>query len=653
MLFFRSKNAHHDEGSHSNDQQLEVLLDHEYLFLSGTGLDVEPAHLSGRVVLNLSEPTTIRSVSLQFRGKTYLSVPPQDSQSTNNPPSTYVLCKHHWSFLEGRHKHSYTLQAGRHIFPFQLLLGGSLPSSIVTDAFGGAFVSYKLKATVERAGFSLNHNITATAPVYIIRSLSASALEYQQTLEIEHPWADKLLFSIAIPHKAWAAGDDLVALLKVSPLVKGVGVLSITTSVKETTKLYSRAESVTRTVASVTHEIVGGKAVVAKEPVDRKGKMPHFSLHRLGRSTPEPDEGAGPSNSRTSPRSEVARDPAQSEDDIVTALHLQLAPHLTPSHAFSPITVSHVIHWSLLVTNADGHLSELYCTLPIMLMDAQLLHQVQKHTRFARRLLFVGPDDKPQQSEENGELPSYIAHVRDRVANMFITDGNSLRVTNPWIHAGVSPTLVDGEDPKSSGTVTPLQLVSDTNDAYVPDPDHPVFLDWVSAELLISHGVSKMHTDSEPPSGTHTPRDREPAVPPLPPTPSAAAAAAAAPLAADGARIYTHDSPASHERSGIFTASMEPTSALSHPYWLLSHRPDPHAARVSSNDLQKRVREICVPAPQVGSSLLHRAFTEVPDYDVALKGFLGGVPPLTSSIGLPSYEEAERAGSPVRTGSPA
>jgi hypothetical protein len=40
-------------------------------------------------------------------------------------------------------------------------------------------------------------------------------------------------------------------------------------------------------------------------------------------------------------------------------------------------------------------------------------------------------------------------------------------------------------------------------------------------------------------------------------------------------------------------------------------------------------------------SLLHRAFTEVPDYDIASRGFLGGVTPLETMQGLPSYEEAE------------
>lgn len=45
--------------------------------------------------------------------------------------------------------------------------------------------------------------------------------------------------------------------------------------------------------------------------------------------------------------------------------------------------------------------------------------------------------------------------------------------------------------------------------------------------------------------------------------------------------------------------------------------------------------------PVTSHSLLHRAFTEVPDYDIASRGFLGGVTPLETMQGLPSYEEAE------------
>ncbi|KAJ7343241.1 hypothetical protein DFH08DRAFT_872174 [Mycena albidolilacea] len=635
MPFFKSKAAPDEHPRPDHESRIEILLDHEYVFLRGTGVDVEPARISGNIALYLTEPTTIRSVTLQFRGKAYLPVPPQTQHSSNNPPSTYTVCKHNWSFMEGQKKHSYTLKAGRHLFPFQLQVGGSLPCSVITDAFGGASVTYKLRAVAHTGAFS--HNIQAVAPVYLLRSLGPTALEYQQTCDIEHEWRHKLMFSVAIPHSAWAAGDEFVALLKIAPLVKGVGVLTVTTSLRETTKVFGRANPVTRTVASVTHEIIGGKAVEMREAVDTKGKHPQFSLSLLHRSATPSTPEAGPSSSSVS-SSQPPSDPTQSEDDVVTSLPMHIPHYLTPSHPLDPIQVTHLIHWSVIVTNVDGHLSELFCTLPVTLLDSQLLSEARAYTKLARQLLVGGPDVPSNSASDTNELPSYVAHVRDRVANMFLPEGQTLRVTNPWIRMGTSPTL--GDRRQSHDNATPLEVFSDTNDPYIPDPAHPVFLNWVNAELLISHGASKIpkpepSTDdassSADHSGTHTPDSDHP---PTPPTPSGS-----------GFTTYTHTSTASRALPQLLVATMEPASALTHPHWLTS-RPDPKDPRTSSVDIQRRVKEISVPSPPPDSELLHRAFVEAPGYEIALRGFLGGVPPLSSMQGLPSYDEASRSGTP-------
>ncbi|KAF7370893.1 Arrestin-C domain-containing protein [Mycena sanguinolenta] len=647
MPFFKSKTAFTEEHSSSRSNQeshMEILLDHEYVFLRGTGADVEPARISGNVALYLTESTTIRSITLQFRGKAHLPVPPQEQHSSANPPSTYILCKHNWSFLEGQKKHSYTLKAGRHLFPFQLQVGGSLPRSVITDAFGGASVTYKLRAVAQRTG-TFSHNIQAVAPVYLVRSLGSTALEYQQTSAIDHTWEQKLMFSVEIPHSAWAAGDEFVSLMKIAPLVKGVGVLTVTTSLRETTKVFGLSNTVTRTVASVTHEIIGGRAVEMKELVDTKGKQPQFSLPLSQRSaTPSGPSGSGGSgsnsNSIISNSPQPPTDPAQSEDDVIVSLPMRIPQHLAPSHPLDPIKITHQIRWSVIVTNADGHLSELFCSLPVILLDSQLLSEARAHTRLARQLLIGGPEVSTNSAPDTNELPSYVAHVRDRVANMFLPEGQTLRVTNPWVRLGVSPIL--GGDRPQSSNATPLEIISDTNDSYVPDPEHPVFLDWVNAELLISHRGSKstrppsIPEDSDGPmsadnSGMHTPASDHPPTPPTPP--------------ANGVTTYTHTSTTSRELPQLFAATMEPTSALTHPHWLIT-RPDPKDPRVSSVDIQRRVREISVPRPEPDSVLLHKAFTEVPDYEVALQGFLGGVPPLSSMHGLPSYAEASRSGTP-------
>lgn len=59
--------------------RLEIILDSETLYLKGTGVDVEPARLSGHVALYLAESTSIKEITLQFRGKARLPVPAYES----------------------------------------------------------------------------------------------------------------------------------------------------------------------------------------------------------------------------------------------------------------------------------------------------------------------------------------------------------------------------------------------------------------------------------------------------------------------------------------------------------------------------------------------------------------------------------------------
>ncbi|KJA27586.1 hypothetical protein HYPSUDRAFT_62658 [Hypholoma sublateritium FD-334 SS-4] len=248
---------------------LDVVLDAPFLTLRGTGPDVEPTSLSGHVALFLTESTSIKEITLQFRGKAKIPMPASESLMNSTTSITYVVCNHDWSFLEGDKRHSRTLKAGRHFFPFHLEIGGTLPSSIHTAALGGASVAYKLRALAVRPG--LAHNLHAIAPVHILRSFTHEALEYQQTLEIENTWPEKLMYSIMLPHKAWPAGDSVLAVLKLAPLSKGVAVTSIVTSLHESTKIYARsgAQEDTRVVASARHDIIDGAAVEIDPPPQR------------------------------------------------------------------------------------------------------------------------------------------------------------------------------------------------------------------------------------------------------------------------------------------------------------------------------------------------------------------------------------------------
>ena len=64
---------------HEEKPYLDIILDAPYLALKGTGPDVEPTTLRGHVALHLPESTSIKEITLQFRGKARVPVPPSES----------------------------------------------------------------------------------------------------------------------------------------------------------------------------------------------------------------------------------------------------------------------------------------------------------------------------------------------------------------------------------------------------------------------------------------------------------------------------------------------------------------------------------------------------------------------------------------------
>lgn len=56
-------------GSYLAHQPVEIVLDNDRLVMRGQGGDMNPAYLSGRVDLNLAEPTNIKEIQMTLHGK--------------------------------------------------------------------------------------------------------------------------------------------------------------------------------------------------------------------------------------------------------------------------------------------------------------------------------------------------------------------------------------------------------------------------------------------------------------------------------------------------------------------------------------------------------------------------------------------------------
>jgi len=306
------------------------------------------------------------------------------------------------------------------------------------------------------------------------------------------------MYAIMLPHKAWAAGDVLSAVFKLSPLMKGIVVQSIVSTLCETTKLYARGgvQEDSRVVLTARHDIINGKAVEN----DGMGGSNQSSPWKVFGSA------ANPSSTEAHQGLEERQDEDDySNRDIVTFIKLKIPPSghvldtngsltpnsqpnspvatssgfpftqisaselllpsttiVAPSHSLEPISISHRIRWSIYLKNRDGHISELRCSLPVVILDGRLLQESREISVPTRRLMLgsaglgrvgdewaigdgedglsgaigdtSGEDDEfLPPVEADRELPSYTAHVGDRVANMFLPEAVTIRVTNPWV----------------------------------------------------------------------------------------------------------------------------------------------------------------------------------------------------------------------------
>ena len=608
----------------------------------------------------------------------------------NNSTVTYVVCSHDWSFLEGDKRHSRTLKAGRHCFNFQLDVGASLPSSICSTACGGASVTYKLRATATRPG--LSHNISHITPVYILRTFTPESLEYQQTLEIENTWPEKLMYAIMLPHKAWAGGDTLSAVLKFSPLAKGVTVDRIVTRLCETTKVFARSghQEETKVIASAGYDLIDGQVVgQAPRPGSSRNDdenqdivtcinlpIPRSTLHHatsLTTTSQLPTPPLSHNNSSTH---------LPSIASISTPSPLTSYPILvTPSHSLDPISVTHRIRWSIFIRNRDGHVSELRCSLPVAILDTRFLSDARAHSGPSRRMLLetsglahlthtLGLDGAQTAAQDaDRELPSYTAHVRDRVAYpenagasvevmclsgcsspvVAVHDGSIISpVASSSTSASVTHNLATAPQ---SGYGTPSRL----HDAHAmpmsqlpPHPGHGAngSLEWVNFELLSSLGSESAGPSSTLPSRAPSP-DREASSSPLASTSASSSSSSATESSSSSSTRHHHH----HHHRGLGSLIKAFTSLAHHHHHDKERERStvsPGHSRPSSRGPSSRRTSFELHQQQAAgdsspSTPVDRAFSEVPDYSTASRGFLlGGVPPLTSMRGLPSYEEVER-----------
>jgi arrestin-related trafficking adapter 4/5/7 len=461
-------------------------------------------------------------------------------------------------------------------------------------------------------------------------------------------------------------------------------------------------------------------------------------------------------------------------------------PTVTPSHDHEPIFILHRIKWIIFIHNKDGHVSELRCSLPIRILDGAFLEESRGFTMRFRRLLLrtsglgnggeEGSEDEGvegegvdegriRQMEADRELPSYPAHVRDRVANMYLSDAATMPASNnPSVGGSGASALSTPELPgqrELSPLIPAIVLPSDPVSAtlhFQPDsrasrsghttPDIHMMSNLLDNEAVrrignILSSLSGQQQQSQPHQHQHQTHDQQHqqhsrtfrwgsrvgsgdgsrAASPEHIALTNNSDNGFGPISEGGSpnSVVPHSSSQSPGFASpfqhLFKATIKPFTALAghRPMHSLSRsttslmglpgtqasdlsagaatnsgqpsalnadsrrlssggagqiflstpsrapqnetnglifsdspssNPSLAANVPSSSSLSESGLQSSTPASTSASAsplsqTISRAFSLVPDYNIASRGFVGGIPPLSSTRGLPSYEEAE------------
>ena len=613
---------------------------------------------------------------------------------------THTVMTHDWSFLQGDKRHNHTLKAGHHQFPFSLMLDGNLPSTINTYN-QEANISYKLRANVVRSGFSSNFHTSRTFTLH--RTYMNEALEFNQTLEIENTWPGKVMYSLTLPFKAYAAGDEIPVMLKFMPLAKGVRVMTVQSVLKEYTLVHTKhsQHSDQRVAASIKHELRNGRAYVVPETTSRTPGRPALPTAGASTSTvpstaastnpstansrapspsqtpvpgrgssdrpadsyfPSQTDGAGPSSGASVAASDD-EDVNIGDDEINCAITIPIPAYTTPSHTIHPLFVTHKIKWSCSISNADGHVSELRCALPIIILNHSQLEEARSASAATRNLLFGNGNADETQAVD---LPSYNNHVYDRVAVADSGQTSGFRSTHATpLHSPSSPTPPASTHHSRPSSPTRRQSTTDGGLAApgaAEVPPRRQLTSWDDSELLASLGELRI-----PSSHNSSPHD----TPPDSRSPSRPLSRRNS-RSGRSSRINSHhgsragsraSSPERHDRSDMADRRVSSFTGLLHLGQSLKHRahlptkpilrtgshfsPHDEMARTASASNLGSGNHV-----RIGPTTLHNTgddddgedqadpISRVPSYNIASRGWLGGgITPL--DVNLPTYDASE------------
>ncbi|KAG0055433.1 Arrestin domain-containing protein 2 [Gryganskiella cystojenkinii] len=153
--------------------------------------------MTGTVYVNAYKPTKVKSLMLEFSGRSSVTWVDDNAYSPATRHTTAPHIEHSWTLIGHQHKQPPTVLApGQHAFTFSLDLPETLPETLTTTH---GKVSYRLTATLNKPGLGFNSS-SVTIPVNILRRQSVQASRaYQRGGRATSSAEDKIAYKVTMP----------------------------------------------------------------------------------------------------------------------------------------------------------------------------------------------------------------------------------------------------------------------------------------------------------------------------------------------------------------------------------------------------------------------------------------------------------------------
>ncbi|GKZ77621.1 hypothetical protein AnigIFM56816_011359 [Aspergillus niger] len=363
-------------GSSSHAKYFDIRLDEDYIVFRGGEEEAASAHLSGKLILCLSEPLSIKHIRLHLTGisRVCWHLPSSTAGGGRKSWRERVFYEKTWRFRDAGKSKTEVLPAGNYEYPINLVLEGSMPESV--EGLNDTYVTYRFKAEIGR---KYAKDIVVRRPLRIIRTLEPSALELAHAMSVENVWPNKIEYSISTPTKAVVFGTSIRVDFKLIPLLKGLRIGQIVSQLIESHDLTLNPEDPdsvrntyksTRTILNDEHELDEDSGL---EIIDEMAEGYQFSRHL-----------------------ELPKTLTRCLQDTDTR----------------GIKIRHKLKFRVQLLNPDGHVSELRATLPVSIFISPSLaidennNLVDQTPHSAQRAI----DDLAQQAP-----PLYGEHQFDQL----------------------------------------------------------------------------------------------------------------------------------------------------------------------------------------------------------------------------------------------